>query len=301
MRVDAGQAPAAGLALPHVAAADRGDEQLDGLADLHAERLGDLLLAAEAVVQELHQPLVVPYAEEPPPRQQRHERPHHVPLGRLRPGDRVEGGGGGDAALRRPDQRPPPAVGGQAQLDAVGAAQVGEPVGRRGRPPGALHAGGRLLPGRADRPEHAHRVGLDVLARLDQDERRSQLGVVLGDGVGELVEAVGVQRVAPAEQLAQHVLDPGLLAHDGVGLPGGVLLTQPVAGLLVQRVEGGPGAAQHRQAQERPVRLDQAQPVAVLFNAVGGGAAERAAHRVASRFGTTKTTATGKLCGFGSR
>src|SRR5690606_26041892 len=166
---------------------------------------------------------------------------------------------------------------------------------------------GRLPAGRADQPEQPYAVRLDLLprfvavVRLDQHERRAQLGVVLGDGVGEGFEPVGAQRVAPAEQLAKDVPDPVLLAGDGVGLPGAVLLAQSFAGLLVQRVQGGPGAAQHRQAEERSADLDQAQPVTVLFDPVGGGAAEGAAHRVASWRGTTKTTATGKLWSFGSR
>lgn len=294
MRVDVRQARAAGLPRPGVGPADRGHQQLDGLADLPAQRLGDLLLGVLAAGQQRTELLALRHGEEPAPAQQRDERPDHVPFRELGPGDGVEHGGAGHSPARRPHQRPPPAVGGQAELDVVVAAQVREPVDRGGRPRLAGDPRGGLRAGCADRAEQPGGGGCDIRTGFGQRERRHDPGVVLGDVHAQDVEAIGaaghlVQGLGPAEQLAQHVADPGLLPAGGVGLPGGVSAAQPLPGRLVQRVQGGPGGAQHRQRQERAAHLDQAQPGAVLLGAVRRvrAAGTVRTHRMASRSGTT--------------
>ncbi|WP_204009380.1 hypothetical protein [Sphaerimonospora thailandensis] len=140
--------------------------------------------------------------------------------------------------------------------------------------------------------------GLGGVAGHGQREARRDRRVVLGHVDREVVEAaVGrgdVYGVAPAQQAAQHVFDPG--AAVAALLPAGVGEAEPFELLLVDRVEGRPGGAQHREAEERPGHLDQAQPTLVVEVP-----AEPFSHRVASRLGTTKTTATGNRCGRGSR
>ncbi len=307
VRVDELQARAAALALPDVGAPDRGHEQLDGPAHLHAERLGDLLLAGLALRHQRDQPLVLGHPEEPAAAQQRAERPNDVPLGRLRPRHRVEHGGGRDLSAGRADERPPPPVGDEPELHTVEAAQVREAVDRRGRPGRVRNAGGRQDAGVTDEPEQRDGVGLDLLAlgvRLDQRERGFEHRVVLGHRHGEAVEAAGPQRVAPAEQVAQQPGHPLLLPAGRVVAPPGVGAAQLLPLRRLDRVQRGPGGPQHRQGQERAVDVDEREPVAVVADGVvrgrAGPAPLPAGHRTASRRGTTNTTATGNRCGCGS-
>jgi len=64
---------------------------------------------------------------------------------------------------------------------------------------------------------------------------------VLGDRHAQRVEIRPVQRLAPAEQFAEHVVDPGVPAGRRVALPGGVLHPEPLPGGLLQHIERRPG------------------------------------------------------------
>lgn len=114
---------------------------------------------------------------------------------------------------------------------------------------------------------------------------------MLGDVHGQGVQAGEVHRVAPAEESGQDVVDPRAAGE------GGVLLAEAFAGALVERVEGGPDAAEDGDAEERPGHIDQAEPVGVVEVVLVLG--EPCHCQIASRFGTTNTTATGKECGSG--
>ncbi|MCP9985628.1 hypothetical protein LUX01_01835 [Streptomyces sudanensis] len=302
------------------------DEEFDGLADLDAEGLGDVLAGGEAGLEEPRQRLGFVVREEAAAAQQGGEGADDVAFGGLVPADGVEDGGGGDAAERGPDQAPPAAVGDEAEGDAVVAQQAGQAVGG-GRGPvaaGAGAGGGRGAGGHGQAEEAdvfggGLRVGFggEVGARFDEGEVGADLGVVLGDAQGEAVQAVVLrvalaegEGVAPAEQAAQDVGHPLVAAGDGVGLPVGVAGAQPDAFVLLQGVELGPGAQQDGHGEEGAGDLGEVQPLLVLPAAVGGlglgGGDSRAhgaagAHRRASFAGTAKTTAAGKRWERGSR
>jgi hypothetical protein len=138
---------------------------------------------------------------------------------------------------------------------------------------------------------------------------------VLGDLQGELLQAGPLDGLTPAEQLAQHVPGPASAVAGGVFLPLPVLLAEPFQGAGVEGLQVGPFGGEHRDGQEWPGDLNQLQPVDVRLAALArrhsavvrvaaGSAAVSAAwgrHRVASRRGTAKITATGKECGRTSR
>ena len=108
------RAVAAGLLL---GLADCADQQLNGPADLNAERLGDFLPVFLALVQQRGQGLVIGHAEETGPAKQRGERAGEVAF--LPPQAGVERGLGGRLPLRGAHQHPPPAAGRQAQRDVL--------------------------------------------------------------------------------------------------------------------------------------------------------------------------------------
>jgi hypothetical protein len=87
-------------------------------------------------------------------------------------------------------------------------------------------------------------------------------------------------------------------ANGGAFLPLTVLLAEAVPVLVVQRLQVGPFGGEHRDRQERAADLDEPEPVDVSLAAVLAGDATMSpgrAHRIASRRGTTKITAAGKL------
>ena len=248
-------------------------------------------------------------SEEPPPFQQRDEGPDHVPFGGLGPGDRVENRRRRDALRRRPDQRPPAAVGGQAQLDLVVAAQLSEPVCRGGGPVRAADPGDRGTV--ADQPQQPYLPGF----RVGQRERGDERDVVLGNPQREPLKVITLDGAVPAEQLVQDVSDPGVGVPRRIFLPLPVLLAEAFPGAGAERFQVRPFGSQDRDGQERAGDLDQLQPVDVRLPPFPGrnpvvleararspmcpGA--RGRHRVASCLGTAKITATGKLCGRTSR
>ena len=153
-----------------VGPADRGHQQLDGLANLHAEGLGEVFLAVFAALPQRREALGVGHPEEPAALQQRAERPHHVAVGCLRPGHGVEHRDRRHVAARRADQRPPAAVGHQAERDVVVAAQLRHPIDRGRRPRRPRDPGGGLLPRVAQQTQQPH------VRRLDLAGARTGLG-----------------------------------------------------------------------------------------------------------------------------
>ncbi len=290
---DAVQPVAAGFAGAQVVPADRVDQLLDRATDLHAERLGDFLLVLQALVQQHRQGLGCGYGEEPAAVQQRDERADHDPVGGLRPGHRVEHRRGRHPATGRPDQRPPAAVGDQAERHVVVAAQqrgrstgVAAQVSPGIRPPGWV-PGGQTSPS-------SRRAPVCVSASTKLGSMRASCSGTSSRQRGHPVAADGV---APAEQSIEDKVEPAGRLVAGAGVCG----PQRLAGGRLDRVQGGPDPAQHRQGQERPGDLDHGQPVQVFLPAVHRPrAAAPADHRVTSRRGTTKTTATGNRCGCGS-
>ena len=145
------------VAVADVGPADRGDQQLDRLADLDAERLGDLLLAVQAALRSSGTRRSS--SGTPKKRLRRSSERNARTTSRSAASGQATASNiavDGDAAARRPDQRPPAAVGGQAELDVVVAAQLRDPVGRGRRPAEPRDPGGGLLPRRADQAEQPH-------------------------------------------------------------------------------------------------------------------------------------------------
>ena len=87
-----------------VLAVERRDQQLDGAADLRAELVGDLLLAAGALLQQRRQPLLDRQREEPAGAEQRDERAQRDRL--LQPQLGAPRAGAGALARARPHERP---------------------------------------------------------------------------------------------------------------------------------------------------------------------------------------------------
>ena len=178
------------------------------------------------------------------------------------------------------------------------AAQLGEPVRGGGRPVRALdprHRG--VVADQAEQPEVAG-------AGVGQGERRGDRGLVLGHVQGEAGQVVVLDGALPAEQVSEDVVDPVVTVGGGAFLPLAVFLAEAVPVLVVQRLQVGPFGGEHGDGQERAADLDQLEPVDVRLPAVLAGDAavpSGRAHRTASRRGTTKITATGKLCRLMSR
>ena len=153
---------------------ERGDQELDGLADLDSQPVGDLFLVVQALAEKRGQLAFRRDGEKAASLKQGNEGTQYGPFGQIWPGDRVEDGHRGDAAGRCPHQGPPPAVGGQPELHAVVAAQLGEPICGGGRPVGALDPGDRgVVADQAEQPEVAG-------AGVGQGERRGDRCFVLG-------------------------------------------------------------------------------------------------------------------------
>lgn len=108
------------------------DQQLDGAADLGAERLGDLLGGGDGFAEQLGEPVLRPAADQPAALQQLDERV--AGLGFLDPGLGVDDAGGDHGLLAGADDRPPAAVGDQADGDLPRAQQLFHAVNRAGGP-----------------------------------------------------------------------------------------------------------------------------------------------------------------------
>ena len=108
-------------------------QQLDGLADLPSQRAGDLGLGRCRLRQQSFEAVGLGHGEEAPGAQDRREGVEQRRLLREQLG--AERGRAAGAALRCPHQHPGGGVGGQAQLDARGPAQDGQPLDGGGRPP----------------------------------------------------------------------------------------------------------------------------------------------------------------------
>src|SRR4051812_13097081 len=98
-----------------VLAIERRDEQLDRAPDLGAELVGDLLLLAGALRQQLREPLLDRHREKAPRTEQRDERPQRDRL--LEPQLAAPRAGAGRLTFARPHERPPRAVGDQRERD----------------------------------------------------------------------------------------------------------------------------------------------------------------------------------------
>ena len=278
--------------------AERGDQQLDRLPDLDSQPVGDLFLVVQALPQQRREAAFRRDGEEPAALEQGKEGAHHGSFGRLWPGDGVEDGHHSDAAGRRPHQGPPPAVGGQPELDPVVAAELRQPVRGGGRPVRALYPGDRGIV--ADQAEQPQVTGTG----FDQAERGGDHALVLGHVQAEAGQVLALHGTLPAEQVVGDVLDPAVPVRGWVLLPLAVFLAEPVPVLVVQRLKVGPLGGEHGDGQERAADLDQLEPVDVRLPTVLAGDAPvpaGRAHRTASRRGTTKITATGKLCRLMSR
>ena len=278
--------------------AERGDQQLDRLADLDSQPVGDLFLVVQALPQQRREAAFRRDGEEAAALEQGKEGTQHRSFGGLWPGDGVEDGHRGDAAGRRPHQGPPPAVGRQAELGAVVAAELGQPVRGGGRPVRALDPGDRGIV--ADQAEQPHLTGTG----FDQAERGGDHALVLGHVQAEPGQVLALHGTLPAEQVIGDVRDPAVPVRGRVLLPLAVFLAEPVLVLVVQRLQVGPFGGEHGDGQERAADLDQLEPVDVRLPAVLAGdtpVPAGRAHRTASRRGTTKITATGKLCRLMSR
>jgi len=131
-----------------VLAVEGGDEQLDGVAHLRFELVGDLLLPVGALLKQLSEAVFDGEREEAPGAEQRRERTQGQRL--FQPQLRTPGAGAGRLVRARPDQRPSGAVGDQDQRRAGRLGQLGGSVDRAGRP--------RLAGDRAIQPR-ALRVG----------------------------------------------------------------------------------------------------------------------------------------------
>ncbi len=212
----------------------RPHEQLDGVADLAAEVVGDLLLGADTLGQQRRQRVGVSNSQEAGAGQQRDEGPERLRL--LPEQARVPHGGPGGATGRRPHHGPPPAVGDQTDRDTPGAQQHRETLDGTGRPPvrrrpsqrvgaplghhpeqpprtaarGRRHGLGRVILAVLDVVARVDLGGLDVHLRLGVEaDVRSQRQSVLDDGLGQGSGELGVEPevLVPVQGFAEHCSD----------------------------------------------------------------------------------------------
>ena len=163
---DAGQERAVRFAVELV---ERRDEQLDGLADLAAELLGDLFLAFEGLGEQGRELVLRLRGLEAGAGEQRDEALQGLRL--LAEQGRVPHGGTGRAAARRGDERPPAPVGDDPDRHVPGTEQHGQPLDGVRRPGPGRGPGQRMRPPRGDHPEQLPRpaaraagAGLGVVA-----------------------------------------------------------------------------------------------------------------------------------------
>ncbi|MGH9115497.1 MAG: hypothetical protein ACRDWW_06650 [Acidimicrobiales bacterium] len=108
------------------------DEELDGVTDLAAEGLGDLLLAAEAFGEELWEPVLRFLGQEAAPAEQGDEGSERFRF--FTPEAGVPHARRGGGAPRGPDEGPPATVGDDSERHVPGAQQPGEAVDGAGGP-----------------------------------------------------------------------------------------------------------------------------------------------------------------------
>ena len=149
---DAGQERAVRFAVELV---ERRDQELDGLADLAAELLGDLFLAFEGFGEQGRKLVLRLRGLEAGAGEQGDETLQGLRL--LAEQGRVPHGGTGRAAARRGDERPPAPVGDDPDRHVPGAEQHGQPLDGVRRPGPGRGPRQRMRPPRGDHPEQLPR------------------------------------------------------------------------------------------------------------------------------------------------
>ena len=255
---------------------ERPDDDLDGLADLIAQPVGDFLLVRCALLEHRLQRLVVGHREEPVDAQQAAEGPQGQRL--LGPEGRVPGDEPGRLPLGSIDEHPVVAVGDEPQPGVRGVEQLHHP-GRRGRLP--VPAGDRLfevLRRRVGLDEEASLPGVGHALGVPHHDVRAQGLPVLGDRRAERLGDVlplDEHLIRQAERLLEDEVDP--LPVDRRVRPFALLVVLPLLeGQLDQpgviRVVGVEAVRehplQHRDREERAGDLDQREPFVVV---AGGG------------------------------
>ena len=167
----------------------------------------------------------------------------------------VEDGNGRDSPGRCPHQRPPPAVGRQPQLDAAGAAQLGQPVRRGGREP-------------EPRTRATGESSLTMPSRRTSPDAGS---VSVNDGVmtvscsatGRARRAMSPMTICPCQPSSSSSTKAIHDERSPLACQSPCARREPVAHRWLERLQVRPLLGEHGHGQERAADVDQLEPLDV--------------------------------------